>query len=118
MRTACGERVGLMTSAAVFAILRGRSSQALRRSPQSWPSTPRCPQRGFSGNPERREERRGAVADHEAWDSAYASPDLRTGNEIPCDQERLVRKEGRCDDPSRNTEASSSGCETRPTKPA
>jgi len=35
-----------------------------------------------------------------------------------CDQDMLVRKEQEVRNPSRNTEASSSGCESRPTKPA
>ena len=35
-----------------------------------------------------------------------------------CDQERLVRKERKVRSPSRNTEASSCGCESRPVRPA
>jgi hypothetical protein len=40
------------------------------------------------------------------------------GRERRCDQALLVRKERKVRSPSRNTEASSSGCESRPIRPA
>jgi len=50
--------------------------------------------------------------------STSATIPRKSWSHVGCDQAMLVRKERKVRSPSRNTEASSSGCESRPIRPA